>query len=76
MPGLWRYGENSYRPGRCSRGFPKGKGLSLEKDYQGVEEIAAGYVKRDINYFVFDLVDVAPEVMFILKILIKTIGLK
>jgi hypothetical protein len=45
--------------------FLNDKGLSLGKDYQGVEEIAENYVKRDIKYFVFDLVDVAPEAHFV-----------
>jgi hypothetical protein len=45
--------------------FLDSKELPLGKDYQQVEEIAADYVERDIRYFVFDLVDVTPEIHFV-----------
>jgi len=47
--------------GKWVREFLKSKGLPLGKDYQGVEAVTSDYVKRGIRYFVFDMVDVTPE---------------
>jgi len=47
------------------REFLEGKGLPLGKDYLEVEEVASDYVKRGFRYFVFDLVDVMPELHFV-----------
>ena len=40
--------------------FLGSKGLSPGADYHDVAEVASDYVKRGINYFVFDLVDLKP----------------
>jgi len=40
--------------------FLGSKGLSPSGDYHNVEAVASDYVKRGINYFVFDLVDLKP----------------
>jgi len=47
--------------GRWVRGFLRGKGLDLTKDFDKVEAIASDYVRRGIRYFVFDLVEVPQE---------------
>ncbi len=41
--------------------FLADKGFSPAGNYEKVEEVAADYVRRGINYFVFDLVEVTPE---------------
>ena len=46
-------------------GFLEGKGLAPGDDYQQVEHVAADYVKRDLKYFVFDLVEITPEAQFV-----------
>jgi hypothetical protein len=46
-------------------GFLEGKGLVPGDDYQPVEHVASDYVKRDIKYFVFDLVEITPEAQFV-----------
>lgn len=46
-------------------GFLEGKGLVPGNDYQEVEHVASDYVKRDIKYFVFDLVEITPEAQFV-----------
>ena len=46
-------------------GFLEGKGLVPGNDYQQVEHVASDYVKRDIKYFVFDLVEITPEAQFV-----------
>ena len=51
--------------GSWVREFLDGKGLPLGKDYREVEEVASDYVKRGFRYFVFDLVDVTPELHFV-----------
>ena len=45
--------------------FLNSKELPLGKGYQQVVEVAVDYVERGIKYFVFDLVDVTPEVHFV-----------
>ena len=45
--------------------FLKGKGLAPEGDNQQVMNVASDYVKREINYFVFDLVEITPEAQFV-----------
>jgi hypothetical protein len=40
--------------------FLGSRGLSPGADYHDVEAVASDYVKRGINYFVFDLVDLKP----------------
>ncbi len=40
--------------------FLGSKGLSPGADYHDVEAVASDYIKRGINYFVFDLVDLTP----------------
>ncbi len=40
-------------------------GFSQARDYATVEDVASDYVSRDIRYFVFDLVEVAPETRFV-----------
>lgn len=40
-------------------------GLSQAQDYAVVEDIASDYVRRDIRYFVFDVVEVTPETRFV-----------
>jgi|APSaa5957512622_1039677.scaffolds.fasta_scaffold13903_2 hypothetical protein len=46
-------------------GFLKSKGLSFEGDNRNVEYIASDYVKRNIKYFVFDLVEITHEAQFV-----------
>jgi len=48
--------------GTWVRKFLKTKGVAQGKNYQEVEAVASDYVKRGIKYFVFDMVDVKPEV--------------
>jgi len=45
--------------------FLEGKGLVPGDDYQEVEHVASDYVKRDIKYFVFDLVEITPEAQYV-----------
>lgn len=44
--------------------FLAGKGLTPGEDYREVEEVASDYVQRDFKHFVFDLVEVKPEIHF------------
>jgi serpin B len=45
--------------------FFKEKGLPTKEKYPDVEAVAADYLKRGINYFVFDLVNLTPETHFV-----------
>lgn len=41
--------------------FLESKGLRPGNDYSIIKEVAADYIERGIKYFVFDLVEVTPE---------------
>ena len=45
--------------------FHESKGLVAGDDYQEVEHVASDYVKRDIKYFVFDLVEITAEAQYV-----------
>ena len=45
--------------------FFKTKGLPAKEAYPEIESVAENYVKRGIIYFVFDFVELTPEVRFV-----------
>lgn len=51
--------------------FFRNKGLPQKEAYPDVEGVAEDYVKRGINYFVFDFVEVSEETRFIEPIIYR-----